>query len=345
MIPGAVLFKQPMVVQMDAFAVMMALVTSIVLPAQNPTSVPKLALRCASPCSFRQGESIWLDLDFTASAPNAYRISINYNDRDVALEEFIVTPQEGASDPLAPYDRLVRVQGGSFRFDQQPLSETPVTIRLNLNQWIRFDQPGTYHVSVISPRLASRLKSNEIALKIIPAELQWQREQLARIHGVLDAIPAPRFGESEARQSAIRELCDLGTEDAAREIARRLDSDDRSIRLYESGLIRSPYRDAGVREMERLLVDADSPVAEFLLAALANVSVDANSDPAEMVRRAAANRAALRQKLIDVLPVKRGPALAPSANTLLKLNDLSQQDRRRVEAILAKKSGDLIRAK
>jgi hypothetical protein len=329
-----------MVVRMRTFAAMMTLISPAVLRAQTLTPLPKLELRCASPCSFRQRESIWLDLDFTASTPNAYKLLTNYNDRDVAREEFTVTPQEGTSDPVAPYDRLVRAQGGSFRFDQQPLSETPVAIRLNLNQWIRFDQPGTYHVSVISPRLASRPKSNEIVLKIVPSDPQWQREQFARIRGVLDAIPAPGFGESEARQNAIRELCDLGSEEAAREIARRLNGDDRSIRLYESGLIRSPYRTAGVREMERLLLDADSPVTEFLLAALANVAVDANGDPAEMVHRAAANRATLRQKLIDSLPGKRGPALVASGNTLLKLNDLSQEDRRRVEAILAEKSGD-----
>ena len=133
----------------------------------------------------------------------------------------------------------------------------------------------------------------------------------------------------------------MSTEEAAREIARRLNSDDRSILLYESGLIRSPYRAAGVREMERLLLDADSPVTEFLLAALANVSVDANGDPAEMVHGAAANRAMIRQRLIDTLPGKRGSGLVASANTLLKLNDLSQEDRRRIEAILAEKSGDL----
>jgi hypothetical protein len=329
-----------MVVRMRTFAAMMTLISSAMLRAQNPAPLPKVELRCASPCSFRQGESIWLDLDFTASTPNAYKLLTNYNDRDVAREEFTVTPREGTSDPIAPYDRLVRVQGGSFSFNLQPLSETPVTIRLNLNQWIRFDRPGTYHVSVISPRLSSRPKSNEIALKIVPADPRWQREQLARIRGVLDAIPASRFGEGEARQNAIRELCDLGTEEAAREIARRLNSGDRSIRLYESGLIRSPYRAAGVREMERLLLDADSAVTEFLLGALANVPVEANGDPAEMVHQAAANRSTLRQKLIDALPGKRGPALVGSANTLLKLNDLSQEDRRRVEAILAEKSGD-----
>jgi hypothetical protein len=73
----------------------------------------------------------------------------NYTDRDNAREEFLVTPQEGASDPVAPYLRVIQVQAGSFNFNRKPLSETPVTVRMNLNQWIRFDQSGTYHVSVV----------------------------------------------------------------------------------------------------------------------------------------------------------------------------------------------------
>ena len=43
---------------MRTFAAMMGLVTWTVLRAQNPTPVPKLELRCALPCTFRQGESI-----------------------------------------------------------------------------------------------------------------------------------------------------------------------------------------------------------------------------------------------------------------------------------------------
>jgi len=77
-----------------------------------------------------------------------------------------------------------------------------------------------------------------------------------------------------------------------------------------------------------------------LLVALANVPVDPSGDPAEMVHRATGNRATLRRKLIDALPAKRGPALATSANTLLMLNDLSPEDRRRVEAILVEQSGN-----
>lgn len=81
-----------MVVRIGTLAAMMALVASVVLYAQNRTSLPKVELRCASPCSFRQGESIWLEPDFTASTPNDYKLLTNYNDRDIAREEFTVAP-------------------------------------------------------------------------------------------------------------------------------------------------------------------------------------------------------------------------------------------------------------
>ena len=37
--------------------------------------------------------------DFTASTPNTYNLLTNYNDRDMAREEFIVNPQDGAAIP------------------------------------------------------------------------------------------------------------------------------------------------------------------------------------------------------------------------------------------------------
>jgi hypothetical protein len=88
--------------------------------AQKATPESKLAFHCASPCTFRQGESILLDLDFTANTPNPYKLLTNYNDRDMAREEFNITPQEGSSDPLAPYEHLVPVSGGSFHWPCSP---------------------------------------------------------------------------------------------------------------------------------------------------------------------------------------------------------------------------------
>jgi len=284
---------------------------------------------------------MWVELAFTASRPNDYKILTNYNDRDMAREEFTFLPKAGASDPYAPYARLLQVQGGSFNFTRQPLSETPVVVRLHLNQWVRFDQPGEYRVSVESPRVTARPKSNEIVLHIVAVDPQWQRDELVRIHGVLDANPANGFRETPVREAGVRALCDLGTEDAAREMARRLPGDERAFRTYQSGLVRSPNRAAGVREMERMLQDSDTPIGELFLGVMANVSVDPGSDPGEMPRKSQANRTILYRKLADALPFKRGVALAASAATVLKFQDLPEEDRKRAAAILVERFGDL----
>jgi hypothetical protein len=182
---------------------------------------------------------------------------------------------------------------------------------MNLNQWTRFDQPGEYHITAIShrvsdssrPRFDVGPKSNEIAIEIIAADPRWQREQLTRILRTLDAAPVPYRRDSIP--NALRELCDLGTEDAAIEIAHRIGAAPRDLgfRLYEMALIRSPFRAAAIREMERLLVDPDTPISSLFLYGLANVSVG----PAE-VQRAAAKRAEVRQALMNALPRKRGQA-------------------------------------
>jgi hypothetical protein len=294
-------------------AIIAAIFLSAGLWAQQPPQAEaqvKLELRCPAPCAFRQGESIWLDLDYTASSPG-YSVLTNYTDRDFGRDEFLAMPPEGASDPVAPYLRIVQPGGGSFGFRRVALLDRPVTVHMNLNQWIRFDRPGEYHIRAIShrvtdssrPRFDVGPKSNEVAIKMVAADPQWQREQLTRILRTLDAAPV-RYRIDQI-PNALRELCDLGTEDAAIEIARRIGAVGRDFgfRLYEMALIRSPFRAAAIREMERLLVDPDTPISSLFLYGLGNVSVD----PAE-VQRAAAKRAEVRQALRNALPAKRGQA-------------------------------------
>src|SRR5690348_13200327 len=217
---------------------------------------PKLELRCAAPCQFRQGESIWLDLEFSAPLPNDFKVLTNYTDRDMAREEFVVTPQTGWSDPFWPYQRLLTVQGGSFQFKHVALSESGVRVRINLNQWIRFDQPGTYRVSVVSHRTRAPfgLQSSQVSIGILPADPAWLHARFLR--------DRERLASDE---DAVRDLSNLGTEEAAIEMARHAGEDIRFLRLYESGMVRSPFRAAAVREMERLLADPDFSVTELFL--------------------------------------------------------------------------------
>ena len=163
---------------MSVIAAIVAVSSSFAVRAQEPVS---LNLRCPPPCSFRQGESIWLDLDFTAATPNRYTVLTNYTDRPIASEEFKVTPQQDATDPVSPYLSWF-LPAGSFHFVREPLGRKPVTVRMNLNQWIRFDAPGVYHVSVLSRRAGDRAnpqaltpvpvpaQSNAVVIQIVPAD-------------------------------------------------------------------------------------------------------------------------------------------------------------------------------
>jgi len=241
-------------VRLSTLVAIAAVAGSVTIRAQEPV---KLELRCGSPCSFRQGESIWLDLDFTASTPKRYTVLTNYTDRETAREEFSVA-EEGATDPIAPYLSMLQPQGGSFHRIREPLSRKPVTVRLNLNQWIRFDRPGVYRVSVRSRRAADTTnpqvatavpaQSNEITVEIVAADSQWRDKELAHIR---KALNAPRF-ESADMPDAVRDLCNLDTPEAAVEMARQIGGDKRTFFLYEFGLIRTPYSFEALHELKRL---------------------------------------------------------------------------------------------
>lgn len=280
--------------------------------AQEPV---KVELRCPSACTFRQGESIWLNLSFTTSTPNEFKVLTNYTDREMAREEFSVSP-DGWSDPIMPYLPAIKIQGGSFSFRYATLVTTPATVRLNLNQFVRFDQPGTYRVSVTSHRAshiggaAVEAQSNQVTVGITPADPQWQKQQLTRILTVLDGL----LSQSNQPPDEVRDLCNLGTRDAALEIARRMGDRSAFFHLYQWGLIRSPYRAEGIQEMERLLLDPDFAVNDYFLGGLDSATaVDPQTGE---LRPYNERRDEIRRKLTAAISNKRGGAKTASEAAL-----------------------------
>src|SRR5258705_3806521 len=112
-------------------------------------------------------------------------------------EDFEVSPANGAVDPLPTYTGSM---GGLTNFKY--LTPEPWTIKLNLNEWVRFTQPGEYRIVVSSGRVGVRDRSttlgsspatavsNEVVLKIVPASPEWQKQVLRDAVSTLDA-PAP----------------------------------------------------------------------------------------------------------------------------------------------------------
>jgi hypothetical protein len=123
---------------------------------------------------FHIGETIPLQLSFSSAVKDHYQVNMAQHDRSGRMnyEQFEVSPANGAADPLPTYTGSM---GGLTTFKY--LTPEPWTIKLNLNEWVRFTQPGEYRIVVSSGRVGVRdpantfgtspitARSNEVALK------------------------------------------------------------------------------------------------------------------------------------------------------------------------------------
>lgn len=237
---------------------------------------------------FRIGEVINLELRFSSNSARKYHLDTATYDRSgrMGIEQFDVSPATGWSDPLAVYfHAFAGFIVGGLR-GTKDLSAQPDVIELQLNEWVRFDQPGRYRVTIDSSRVytgglggpapPTRVKSNPIDIEIIPAGPQWQRLTLRTALEALDgkSIPASAAPEEpNAKHDALKVLRYLETPAAAVELAKRLDDNDTSGD-FAFGLMGSPAHDAALHEMERLLDDPDFPVQSRFLTALSVVALE-----------------------------------------------------------------------
>ncbi len=290
-------------------------------------------LRVSTPKStYRQGELIPLDLAFTAKDDNRYQINMATYDRSgrMPYESFHVDPANGTSDPLGVYFKSQEMFMGGGLTNYQFLSDTPYVVHLDLNEWVRFDKPGSYRVIVESSRVGSKrrdrppfgkqreLLSNAIDIQIVVPDPAWEESELDKILAEFDASPAPKHGfSSDERLAAATKLRYLGSADAAREMARHLRGDENQVDWdCMFGLIGSPNKQAGLAEMKRLLVDPDFPVDGMFLDTMAMLPLNAQTDAESLrqTRESYFNEA--RTTLAAALPSKRGQALAKSTDTL-----------------------------
>lgn len=246
--------------------------------------------------TFQMGEVIPVEMSFTSSSPNTYRISTRSYDRSGRLntERFTLQPESGWDDPLADYFHSIGgfVAGGAG--SNATLSEKPTVVHGELNEWVRFRAPGSYRLRVTT-QLVSKIDanssqteqemwaSNELELTIVPANRDWQEETLRRALAVIDDTTARR----EAVNAAVKTVRYLGTAEAANEMARRLRGGDFETD-YSFGLIGSPERDSAVTAMEQQLTDRNHPVtAQFLLTF--SILLTPSGEPPQRMREARAD--------------------------------------------------------
>ena len=291
----------------------------------DPKIVFKVSL-ASSQSEFRMGETIPLQLSFSSSVKDRYQINMAQYDRSGRMnyEQFVMTPAQGVVDPLPE-----RFSFGGGLTSHKFLTPEPWTIKLNLNEWVRFTQPGEYRLRIISNRVVVRdpansfggspvaARSNEITLKIVAADPVWQKQVFTNAVTILDKPAPTKPAEMEqyatARRQAMETLRFLGTADAAREMAKRMRGEDSGGLdfICMLGLISTPEPAAARSAMEEALADPDHPIGGTFLYTLRML----NSEPGNSYATWREGQQRALEQLVAAMSTKRGKALSISLST------------------------------
>ena len=316
-----------------SLAVMVALSTQLLASTEDAS--PRLHVRTAEgETLYHVGERIPLEVSFTGPENKRFEINMASYDRSgrMGYEEFKVAPAAGWTDPLHVYfdSSSGFIGGGLTGFG--PLSAKPTVINLNLNEWVRFDQAGTYTVVVVSHRVSDvptgrgsrfgaqslSLTSNPIQLRIIPATKAWERAKLSSIMKELEENPKPTGIETDSLKGAIADLRFLGTVAAARLMAQHLREDEPTL-MYECALgldgLREKLHPIALVAMNRLIDDPDFPVSSWFLNTMSVLQIS-DSDPAVQREERTSFTDADWAVALQALPAKEGKARALTAQTL-----------------------------
>jgi hypothetical protein len=311
--------------------------------------------------TYQIGERIPIDLSFTGPGNNQFEITMSSYDRSgrMAYEQFDVEPNSGWSDPLTLYFGSQGGFVGGGLSSLGVLSPTPTVMHLNLNEWVLFDQPGSYTVVVTSHRIGDSLdanrtilhpsdlilKSNPIHLKILPANSSWQKAKLAAIIDELSTHPAAPGIQPPAREAAVADLRYLGTPEAAQVMAQHLREDEPTM-MYQCafGLIGLPktVRPKAIAAMDKLTLDPDFPVSSWFLITLTVLQIVAQEPEKQQTERVQLSEATW-ESVLEALPAKRGSARAATVQTLLgsQLKEMTQQMKLELGGILRVSLSDL----
>ena len=186
---------------------------------------------------------------------------------------------EDVSDPMLDYfGSIGGYLGGGLR-GTGVLGEKPFTVKLELNEWFRFDKPGTYTLNIKSRRVTDEsvgpptvipVESNMVSFEILPRDATWEASALETARGIVDAKRPPLGARPGCRLMRF-----LGTEAAAMEMIRRYgaDTDQGCDFEYMVGLFGAANREMVVRAMEAGLRAVDQPVTASYLRTLSTLSV------------------------------------------------------------------------
>ncbi|HXJ39607.1 MAG TPA: HEAT repeat domain-containing protein, partial [Bryobacteraceae bacterium] len=237
--------------------------------AQEPPVRLRLGT-AAGQTQFHIGEPIPVTLTFETAGSQRVPIATGVAPRRLrpqTPDEFSAEPAEGWVDPLKDLTWTMEGNGGNLllsRPEAELAANHPVTVARTLNEFIVFRAPGHYVVSCNSSRSGANVKSNGLALDILPRDESAAARQFASARAILETGKPPTEPEriiyrdnENAQADAVRTLRYLDTEAAATYLASiygqsRPTESDIAYALYSSG-----HREPVIRELERRMADSD----------------------------------------------------------------------------------------
>jgi len=289
------------------------------LSAQEPR--PALDVQTATgQTSFHIGERVPLKLTFTSPNDMQYTIAPWSNGRgsEFDFETFDVSPSTGWSDPLATYFAQDLFREGHGWSWPPLLKSKPIELSLDLNQWVRFDQPGVYRVKLLSHRVCcagsnigsnrGALQSNVIELRIVPATPEWQ-------DATRYAIRAKPLLESTSA-----DLRYLTTQAAIDEMTDRLRKGYTFFATQSSmGLLGLPgsMRDVAIASMNHRIEEPDFPISPFFFTTMSLLHVTSGSTAESIRQQRQSFDAVLWQTVFSSIARKQPIARAETVQTLL----------------------------
>jgi hypothetical protein len=231
---------------------------------------------------FRPGETLPIELEFDSRVPKRFVVDGATYDRGgrLTIDEFLVEPGDAVTDPLLDYFAFAGGTLGGAR-GMGVLGEKPFTIKLDLNEWLRFEKAGRYTLSVRSQRVRDEanatttrqlvvpVQSNAVSFEILPRDLDWEATELNAALQILNSK-----GADLDRRKGCRMLWFLGTGAAVDEMIKHFDEGRPGCDFEDTAsLFSAPDRDRVVRQLERGIRANDQPVSDRYLFALALLSV------------------------------------------------------------------------
>ena len=140
---------------------------------------------------FRPGEVIPFALEFNSATTARYLVDGATYDRSgrLMIDDFAIDRIDDVSDPMLDYFGSSGGHiGGGIR-GNGVLGERPFTVKLELNEWFRFDTPGSYTLAVTSHRVTDEsvrppvvipIESNPVSFEVLPRSAAGRRRNSTR---------------------------------------------------------------------------------------------------------------------------------------------------------------------